>query len=128
MAFAIYYNQTRVGRLEISPGSHYSAELPEVLTNVKIDWARFFGFDELTEFLLNAIASHVAYYGPKSDEYKAARLSIASALTRALWDNYYVSQYGHADDVQWGELSVSFHGTAFHYFDRRDAPARPGSR
>jgi hypothetical protein len=46
------------------------------------------------------------------------------ALTRTLWDNYRVSQYDDADDEQWGELNASFHGWAFFYFDRRDAPAR----
>jgi hypothetical protein len=122
-SFAIYYNQTRVGLLEIRPARKYTAELPEVYTTVEIDSARFFGFERLTEFL-NIVASHVAYYGPESDEFKAAQLSIMSALTSTLWNKYNISEYDFADDADWGELTVSFRGPAA-FLDRRDAPARP---
>jgi hypothetical protein len=40
-SFAIYYNQTRVGRLEITSGYKYTTE---VHTNIEIDSARFFWF------------------------------------------------------------------------------------
>jgi hypothetical protein len=46
------------------------------------------------------------------------------ALTHTLWDNYRLSQYDAPDDEDWGELNVSFRGTANFYLDRRDAPAR----
>ena len=59
-----------------------------------------------------------------SDERRNAQQSIQSALTRTLWDNYRVSQYDDPDFEQWGELTVSFHGTALFFADRRDAPAR----
>ena len=41
-SFAIYFNQTRVGRLEISPRYDYRSDIPKVYTNVEIDWGRFF--------------------------------------------------------------------------------------
>ena len=41
-----------------------------------------------------------------------AQQSIQSALTRTLWDNYRISQHNDPDFEQWGELTVSFHGTA----------------
>jgi hypothetical protein len=126
-SFAIYYNQTRLGRLEISPGNEYKRGVPEAYTSVEINWARFFAFVELTEFL-NAIAWHVTTGNPKSDDFRQARSSINASLTRTLWDNYRVSELDHADDQDWGELTVSFHGTASCYVDRRDAPARPRSR
>jgi hypothetical protein len=43
-SFAIHYNQTRVGRLEITHGNEYTTENPEVYTNIEIDSARFFWF------------------------------------------------------------------------------------
>jgi hypothetical protein len=120
-SFAIYYNQTRVGRLEIRSGNKYTTENPEVYTSIEIDWARFLGFEELTEFL-DVIASHVT--SSNSDEHRNAQQSIQSAMTRTLWDNYRVSPHDDPDFEQWGELTVSFHGTALFYSDRRDAPAR----
>jgi hypothetical protein len=127
--YAIYFNQTRVGRLEISPGIDYRDAIPEVYTNVEIDWARFFGFVELTEFL-GAIAWHVTTGNPKNDDYRDARWSIGAALTRTLWENYRVSKFDHAVDRadDFGELILRFHGTASCYIHRRDAPARAWSR
>ena len=131
--FAIYHNQTRVGRLEVSPRHDYSSALPDVCTDVEIDWARFFGHDELTEFL-QAIAWHVTTGNPrtmttKSNDYRDALSSINAGLTKTLWDNYRVSEFDKAVDRtdEWGELMVSFHGTASSYIHRRDAPARPRS-
>jgi hypothetical protein len=119
-AFAIYYNQTSVGSLEIRPSQKYRAEFPEVLTSLEIDWARFFSYEALAEFL-GAIAHHVT----SDEDYTNAMQSMQTALTRTLWGNYRVSMYDSADVEDWGELTVSFHGTAFFYIDRRDAPARP---
>jgi hypothetical protein len=47
-----------------------------------------------------------------------------------LWDNFRVSEFDEAVDRtdEWGELIVSFHGTASCYIHRRDAPARRRSR
>jgi hypothetical protein len=128
-SFAIYYNQTRVGRLEISPGTGYRAERPEVYASVEIDWARFFGFTELTQFL-GAIAWHVTTGNPQKDDYKDARWSITAALTRTLWDNYRVTKHDQAVDRadDFGELILSFQGMASSYIHRRDAPARSRSR
>jgi hypothetical protein len=123
-AFAVYYNQTKLGRLEIHPYYKYSTESPEVYTSVEIDWARFIGFAELTEFL-GAVLIHVTSQNPKNDERIDAWQSINRALTETLWSNYRISQYDTADDQDWGELNVSFHGTADFYIGRRDAPARP---
>jgi hypothetical protein len=122
-SFAIYYNQTRLGRLEISPGHEYSTAHPRVYTSLEIDWARFLSFDELTDFL-DAIMHHVTNNDGTNDDYINARQSVLYGLTRTLWDNYRVSRYDNADDEQWGELTVSFDGVAFFYIDRRDAPAR----
>lgn len=119
-AFAIFYNQTNVGRLEISPMHDYATPNPQVSTSIEIDWARFFGFDELVQFV-GAVAMHVT----RSD---ADRLnnypSIQTAMTKTLWENYRISQYQQNEADDWGELNVGFQGEARFYLDRRDAPAR----
>jgi len=127
-AFAIYYNQTRVGKLEIHPRhGNYSTQTPEVSTSVEIDWARFIGFYELRDFLW-IIATYVTSPGPdpNSKERIVAGLTINSALTKTLWDHYRISQYDKPgdNDGDWGDLELSFQGTANSYIDSRDAPAR----
>jgi hypothetical protein len=119
-SFAIYYNQTRVRRLEIAPAyRHYSTECPQVYTNIEINWGRFFGYEELTGFL-DGIALHVT----SCDDRRNAQHSIQSAPTKTLWDHYRISQYDNPDFEEWGELAVSFGGAAVFYIERRDAPAR----
>jgi hypothetical protein len=120
--FAIYFNQTRVGRLEIRPGYNYTDALTEVYTNVEIDWARFFGFPALVGFL-STIAQYLTTGDPNNDDYRNAQSSINSALLMTLWENYRVSEF---DDVvdrtdDWGEVSLRFQGTASYYMDRKTA-------
>jgi hypothetical protein len=62
-SFAIYYNQSPVGRLEILPGfPGYTSQTPYVSTNVEIDWSRFLGYRTITGFL-DTIASGVTSDG-----------------------------------------------------------------
>jgi hypothetical protein len=124
--FAVYYNQIRIGRLEIHPSyfPDYSSQTPYVSTSVQIDWSRFLGYRTITEFL-GTIASHVTNPSPKSDEYVAARQRIEAALTETLWANYRITEDDHVfaneEDLDWGELNVSFHGAAEWYITRRNA-------
>jgi hypothetical protein len=55
--FALYHNQTRVGRPEIMPSYNYTTETPQLNTYVRIDSARLLGFRTLTDFLW-AIAAY----------------------------------------------------------------------
>jgi len=123
-AFAIYYNQLHVGRLEIRPVYGYTIEHPKVSASVEIDCARFIGFDELTQFL-GAISLHLA---TEDSDRMVANQSIQFGLTKTLWENYRISQYDQPDNDDWGELSVSFQGEARFYIERRDAPARKPER
>jgi hypothetical protein len=114
--FAVYYNQVRVGKLEIHPDNDYTTQSPEVYTSVELDSARFIGFYELTEFL-SGIAMHVAAQVP-------ALQNISYAMTRTLWDHYRISQYKLSDtDLDEGELNVNFQGAAEFYIRRKDSPA-----
>jgi hypothetical protein len=60
--------------------------------------------------------------GPSS-EHTAATNAINSAMQRALWDSYRISQFDFSGDTDWGELEVRMHGTPTFYFDRRDCQA-----
>ena len=122
-SFAVYYNQTRVGRLETCPSYRgYTTQTRHVSTSVQIDWARFLGYRTITEFLDN-IASHVTNPNPKSDEYVSARQSVQAALIETLWDKYGISEFdrvfANEPDMDWGELNVSFQGSAEGYIERR---------
>jgi hypothetical protein len=120
--FAVYYNQRRVGRVEIGPRYGYAIESPQVNTSVLIDWSRFLAYGALTKFL-SIIASHVTNPNLKSDEYVVARQRIDAALMELLWNNYSISEndYLFHQDADWGELNVGFHGSAEWYFERRTA-------
>jgi hypothetical protein len=121
--FAVYYNQSRVGRLEIHPSfPEYTTQTPYVSTSVQIDWSRLLGYRTIVGFL-DVIASHVTNRSPKSDEYVSARQGIQAALTETLWENHQISEFDRAfandEDWNWGELNVSFNGAAEWYIMRR---------
>jgi hypothetical protein len=120
--FALYYNQTRLGRIEIHPKffPEYTTQTPYVYTSVRIDWSRFLGYRTITEFL-DAIALHVTNPSPKSDEYVSARQGIQAAMTKMLWNKYAISEAANEEDLDWGELTVSFDGAAEWYITRRNA-------
>jgi hypothetical protein len=121
---ALYYNQTRLGRIEISPEYGYTTETPMVFTSVQIDWARLLGYRTITNFLAT-VAECVAARNPKSDEHVAAQQSIDAAMMDLLWDKYAISEFdrvfANEEDMDWGELNVRFHGSADWYITRRNA-------
>jgi hypothetical protein len=124
-SFALYYNQSAVGRLEIHPGfPKYTTQIPFVATSVQINWSRFLGYRTITEFL-DTIASEVTNPSPQSDEYVSARQGVQAALMEMLWDKYGISEFdrvlANEEDLDWGELNVSFHGAAEGYIKRRAA-------
>jgi hypothetical protein len=124
-SFAIYYNQSPVGRLEIQSGfPEYTTQTPYVSTSVQINWSRFLGFRTITEFL-DTIASNVTNPNPKSDEYASARQGVQAAFMEVLWGKYGISEFdrvfANEEDLDWGELNVSFHGAAEGYIKRRAA-------
>jgi hypothetical protein len=118
--FAIFYNQTRLGELEISPAHRYSAEAPQVYTSMEIDWVRMLSFSIIRDFLA-AIAMHVTDPRPNSTEAIAARQHILSALIEVLWNNYRLSENKDLDGQDWGEVALNFQGSAEWYIDRKNA-------
>jgi hypothetical protein len=68
---------------------------------------------------------------PKGAEHISARQSIKDAFTEKLWDHYGISEFdrvfANEEDMDWGELKVSFHGSAVQYIARRNAWRRTAS-
>jgi hypothetical protein len=128
--YAIFYNQSHLGELEIRPAYEppYSTETPQVCTNIEIRWVRLLGINDITDFL-NVIASYVSDHRSQSDEYISARQAIQYALTNGLWDSYRISEFEDLDGQDWGELTLNFQGSASYYIQRRDRwRSRLGSR
>ncbi len=122
--FALYYNQMKIGRIEIHPVSSYTTENPEVNTSVKITWSRLLHFYEIIEFF-GAIAAHLTTREKGRDNSFAVERSVQFAMTETLWDEYRISEYDRqlGDYEDWGELEVNFQGVAEFYMQRKIADA-----
>ena len=119
--FALFHNQTRVGRLEIKPSYDYTIETPQLNTYVRIDRARLLGFRTLTDFLWT-IADHVSDRGQMSDRRSVIWETIQYAMTETLWSKYTVDYSPFIDeDLDFGELNLRFDGSAEFYIERRGA-------
>jgi hypothetical protein len=116
--YALFFNQVKSGRLEIAEAYGYSAENPKIHTNIEIDNPRLLGIDDIMS-VVGAVQLHVT---DSQTERIQADQSVHFALTKTLWDNYRISQFSKLDLGQdWGELLVSFEGTASFYIGRRQA-------
>jgi hypothetical protein len=119
--FAVFYNQVRLGRLEVTDAYGYSASEPKVRTNIQLDNVRLLSFDQVRDFLLN-VALHVCNTDERA-EYVRTKQEIEQAMTRAVWNTLHISGFDDLDGQGWGELELSLEGTAFWYFRRRDCDA-----
>ena len=118
--YDIFHNQVRLGRLEIRPGLDYSAETPELRTEIQLDNVRLLSFDNITGFL-GDISTHVCDSDPKSDEYFNASQAIVRALTKVLWESQTITQYADLDAQDWAELELHLQGVASSWHLRRRA-------
>jgi hypothetical protein len=78
--YDVFYNQGRLGALEITDTPDYKTEEPRVSANVVIRDARLISFDEISRFLMSIATLLSAGTG---DEYAEARRNVESLLTRA---------------------------------------------
>ena len=125
--YDIFYNQARLGTLEVSAGydSHgnaYSIETANVRTDISLGMIRLLHFDEITEFL-NAIAFHVTDCTDGSVEQLKTQQSFRTAMTKVLWYGQQISEYEDLDGQDLGDLSLTLYGNPSFYFRRRKAPA-----
>jgi hypothetical protein len=123
-AFAVFYNQVRLGRLEVSADGDYCLLGPKVRTEIELHNVRLLSFDTVRGFLFH-IALHVSDQDrKKSQEHLQIQHAIEQAMARAVWNTLnHISGFQDLDGQDWGELEVRLEGTAFWYFGRRDCEA-----
>lgn len=118
--YDVFYNQVRLGTLEVCPGAGYDAKTPDVHTSVQVEWVRLLPIGTIRAFL-NGIALHVCRPDPITKEYGEARAAIEESLTDALWQTQQISEYELEES--YGELKLHLNGAAVWYSSRRQAPA-----
>jgi len=120
--YDIFYNQARVGKIEIRGGVFFGKKERTVTPKLELDWVRLLGYHEVTE-LLDSLVAHVVDPSPQSGERAAVTNAINAAMLKVLWDAYRISEFDSPDDMDWGELELHLRGTPTWYFDRRDCEA-----
>jgi hypothetical protein len=121
-SYAIFHNQARLGTLEIRSGGGYTVESPEVITYIRLDFARILTFDTIRTFLRD-IACHTCDLRPGTKEYFQAQQAIDRAMTEVLWQISQVSRLGIDFEEDYGEINLRLDGTARFYVGRRDCEA-----
>jgi hypothetical protein len=125
-SYAVFYNQVRLGALEVEPRFSYSADDPRVTTYIHLDDVRLLSFETIRDFFA-AIAEHACYDSRDGKEYFEAQQAIDRAMTEALWrsnevdvDNNILDNInGAAPD--YGEIDLQLDGVARWYLERREA-------
>lgn len=119
--YAAFYNQQKIGKVQIYGTVGYGNETDKVHTYVELNWPRLLTFYDVAGFL-GTIAMHVTDYKTDSQEHISAQEAIRDAMLKQLWDTDRISEFTDAGDA-WGELSLSFTGTSSFYLLRKNAPA-----
>jgi len=125
-SYAVFYNQVRLGALEVEPFS-YSADDPRVITYIHLDDVRLLSFETIRDFFA-AIAEHACYDSRDGKEYLEAQQAIDRAMTEALWRSNEVDVYNNMLDrfeaintPDYGEIDLRLDGVARWYLERREA-------
>jgi hypothetical protein len=128
-SYAVFYNQVRLGALEVKPHFSYSADDPRVITYIHLDNVRLLSFETIRDFFA-AIAELACYDSRDGKEYfktqQAAQQAIDRAMTEALWRSNEVDVYNNMLDrierinaPDYGEIDLRLDGVARWY--RREA-------
>ena len=126
-SYAVFYNQVRLGALEVKPRFSYSADDPRVITYIHLDGVRLLSFETIRDFFA-AIAEHACYDSRDGKEYLEAQQAIDRAMTEALWRSNEVDVYNNMLDrfeaintPDYGEIDLRLDGVARWYLERREA-------
>jgi len=114
--YDVFYNQQRVGSVEISDTSNYTTEVPRVRANLVIRDTPLISFDEISRFLTSIATLLSAGTG---DEYAEARQKVETTLTRA-----HGARRSEGFDAGPAVIDVSFLGSAATYIKLRDRQAQ----
>jgi hypothetical protein len=129
-SYAVFYNQARLGALEVEPQFGYSADDPRVITYIHLDYVRLLSFQTIRDFFA-AIADLACYDRRDRNEYfktqQAAQQAIDRAMTEALWRSNEVDVYNNMLDrierinaPDCGEIDLQLDGVARWYLERRE--------
>jgi hypothetical protein len=119
--YAIFHNRVQLGRLEIHPYIHYSAENPNVVTEIELHSVRLLSYESVAGFL-SSIAMHTCDKNPKDGKPTDPSQVIVATLTKALWETQRITEFADLDGQDWGDVSLQFNGLATDfYFTRREA-------
>ena len=125
-SYAVFYNQARLGALEVKPHFSYSADDPRVITYIHLDGVRLLSFETIRDFFA-AIAEHACYDSRDGKEYLEAQQAIDRAMTEALWRSNEVDVHNNMLDriegiaPDYGEIDLRLDGVARRYLERREA-------
>jgi hypothetical protein len=126
-SYAVFYNQVRVGELEVEP-FRYSTGEPNVISRIHLNYVRLLSFDTIRDFFA-VIAMYTCDDRPDGKKYLEAQQAIDRAMTEALWQNNQVDVYdiGVPDC---GEITLRLDGPAISYLEeaRRQPVIAPAGR
>jgi hypothetical protein len=109
--YDVFYNQTKVGDLEIEPHWDYSPEEPKVMVALDLDWARWLPFGKIENLISWIAALTASKERPYGEEYRAAVLALHGAALGRLWRIEYDREID--DRAMGGNLRIEFSGTAY---------------
>jgi hypothetical protein len=118
-SYAVFFNEVRLGALEVKPSGRYSPDHPCVITYLHLDYVRLLSFKTIRDFF-DVIAMHACYYSRDSKEYFEAQQAIDRAMTEALWRSNEVDVY-NINAPDYGEIDLRLDGLASWYLERRAA-------
>ena len=122
--YEIFYNQHKLGTLQVYAGPSYSAIEPSVRTEIELDFARLIPFQSISGFV-----SFVAMFTASSsrEEMEKAALSAQRAAINELWQIEYEPELD--DRSSGGDIEFQFDGSADNYLRvraQRMARREPG--
>jgi hypothetical protein len=119
--YAVFHNQVRIGKIEITPDWEYSTQDPRVLVHVELHWVRLLDFGTIRGFLID-IAAYLSSKPRSKLEWLQTIQKIDLALLGVLWETQEISQFKFKmDEPSHGEIKVTLDGLGSFYFERREA-------
>jgi hypothetical protein len=113
--YAVFYNQVRLGEIEVKPDWKYSTKNPRVTVHIELDWVRLLHFGTIRGFLTD-IALHISDYRRETTGYVQTNQEIDRAMMSVLWHTQEISQYGL--EPSYGEIEVELDGVASFYLEQ----------
>jgi hypothetical protein len=108
--YDIFYNQIKVGDLEIDPHWEYSSAEPKVTVALELDCARWLPFGQIHSLIYWMATLTASRGGPHGEEHRAVVLALHDAALRRLWQIKYDRSID--DRAMGGEIRIQFSGTA----------------